>query len=165
MAPIAVGDTLPAGVLQEKTDAGIKKIDIGEWAAGKKVIIVGVPGAFTPTCSSVHIPGFVEKYEELSKLADGIAVISVNDVFAMQAWGKTFPGSEGKILFLADTLATYTKALGFEIDLGDILGLRARRFSLFAVDKVVKVLHLEEGGDLTNSTAEEILKELTELTK
>ncbi|XP_039125562.1 peroxiredoxin-2-like [Dioscorea cayenensis subsp. rotundata] len=162
MAPIAVGDALPEGTLawfDEKDE--LQQVSIHSLAAGKKVVLFGVPGAFTPTCSMKHVPGFIESGEELkSKGVDEILCISVNDPFVMKAWAKTYP-ENNHVKFLADGSANYTHALGLELDLSDKgLGTRSRRFALLADDLKVKVVNIEEGGAFTISGADEILKAL-----
>ena len=162
MAPIAVGDIIPEGTLayfDEQDD--LQKVSIHSLAAGKKVIIFAVPGAFTPTCSLKHVPGFIEKAEELkSKGVDEIICISVNDPFVMKAWAKTYPGNK-HVKFLADGSASYTLALGLELDLAEKgLGTRSRRFALLVEDLKVKVANIESGGEFTVSGADDILKAL-----
>jgi len=162
MAPIGVGSTLPDGTLawfDEKDE--MQQVSIHSLAAGKKVILFGVPGAFTPTCSMQHVPGFVTQSEELkAKGVDEILLVSVNDPFVMKAWAKSFPDNK-YVKFLADGSGTYTKALGLELDLSEKgLGLRSRRFALLADDLKVTVANIEEGGQFTISGAEEILKAL-----
>ncbi|GAB2293523.1 thioredoxin peroxidase Tpx1 [Dionaea muscipula] len=162
MAPIAVGDALPDGTLSffdENDD--MKQVSIHSLAAGKKIILFGVPGAFTPTCSTKHVPGFIEKAGELkSKGVDEILCISVNDPFVMKAWAKTFPENKD-VKFLADGSATYTYSLGLELDLaGKGLGTRSRRFALLVDDLKVKVANVESGGEFTVSSADDILKAL-----
>ncbi|CAA6660999.1 unnamed protein product [Spirodela intermedia] len=151
MAPIAVGDTIRRALSARHPLL----------AAGKKIVLFGVPGAFTPTCSMKHVPGFIESADELkSKGVDEILCISVNDPFVMKAWAKSYP--ENKVVkFLADGSGTYTHALGLELDLSDKgLGTRSRRFALLVDDLKVKVANVEEGGQFTVSGAEEILKAL-----
>ncbi|NP_001289773.1 peroxiredoxin-2B [Nelumbo nucifera] len=162
MAPISVGDVIPDGTLSyfdENDDQ--QKVSIHSLAVGKKVILFGVPGAFTPTCSLKHVPGFIEKAEELkSKGVDEILLISVNDPFVMKAWAKTYPDNK-HVKFLADGSATYTHALGLELDLSEKgLGTRSRRFALLVDDLKVKVANIESGGEFTVSSAEDILKAL-----
>ncbi|KAK1666384.1 hypothetical protein QYE76_054543 [Lolium multiflorum] len=162
MAPIGVGSTLPDGQLAwfDESDQ-LQQVSIHSLAAGKKVILFGVPGAFTPTCSMQHVPGFVTQSEELkAKGVDEILLLSVNDPFVMKAWAKSFPDNK-HVKFLADGSGTYTKALGLELDLSEKgLGLRSRRFALLADDLKVTVANIEEGGQFTISGAEEILKAL-----
>ncbi|MBA0764400.1 hypothetical protein Gotri_013756 [Gossypium trilobum] len=162
MAPIAVGDVLPDGTLSYfDADDKLQQVSVHSLAAGKKVIIFGVPGAFTPTCSLKHVPGFIEKAGELkSKGVDEIICISVNDPFVMKAWAKTYPENKD-VKFLADGSATYTHALGLELNLGDKgLGTRSRRFALLVDDLKVKAANVESGGEFTLSSADDILKAL-----
>ncbi|XP_022755025.1 peroxiredoxin-2-like [Durio zibethinus] len=162
MAPIAVGDVLPDGSLSYfDAEDKLQKVSVHSIAAGKKVILFGVPGAFTPTCSLKHVPGFIEKAEELkSKGVDEIICISVNDPFVMKAWAKTYPENKD-VKFLADGSATYTHALGLELDLGEKgLGTRSRRFALLVEDLNVKAANIESGGEFTISSADDIVKAL-----
>ncbi|KAI3472357.1 hypothetical protein Pfo_031216 [Paulownia fortunei] len=162
MAPIAVGDVIPDGTLAYFDDQDqLQSVSIHSLAAGKRVILFAVPGAFTPTCSMKHVPGFIEKAEELkSKGVDEILCISVNDPFVMKAWAKTYPDNK-HVKFLADGSGTYTHALGLELDLSDKgLGIRSRRFALLVEDLKVKVANVESGGEFTVSSAEDILKAL-----
>ncbi|KAL2533166.1 Peroxiredoxin-2B [Abeliophyllum distichum] len=162
MAPIAVGSSIPDGTLAyfDEQDQ-LQSVSVHSLAAGKKVILFAVPGAFTPTCSMKHVPGFIEKADELkSKGVNEILCISVNDPFVMKAWAKTYPDNK-HVKFLADGSASYTKALGLELDLSDKgLGTRSRRFALLVEDLKVKVANVETGGDFTVSSAEDILKAL-----
>ncbi|KAK4765209.1 hypothetical protein SAY86_026299 [Trapa natans] len=160
MAPIAVGDSLPDGTLAyfDEQDK-LQEVSIHSLTTGKKVILFGVPGAFTPTCSLKHVPGFIEKAEELkSKGVDEVICISVNDPFVMKAWAKTFPENKD-VKFLADGSAKYTYALGLELDLGHKgLGVRSRRFALLVENLKVKAANIEAGGEFTVSSADDILK-------
>ncbi|CAA2947137.1 peroxiredoxin-2B [Olea europaea subsp. europaea] len=162
MAPIAVGDSIPDGTLAyfDEQDQ-LQSVSIHSLAAGKKVILFAVPGAFTPTCSMKHVPGFIDRADELkSKGVDEILCISVNDPFVMKAWAKTYPDNK-HVKFLADGSASYTKALGLELDLSEKgLGTRSRRFALLVEDLKVKVANVEAGGEFTVSSAEVILKAL-----
>ncbi|KAK4481225.1 hypothetical protein RD792_012108 [Penstemon davidsonii] len=162
MAPIAVGDSIPDGTLAffDEQDQ-LQSVSIHSLTAGKKAVLFAVPGAFTPTCSLKHVPGFVEKADELkSKGVDEILCISVNDPFVMKAWAKTFPDNK-HVKFLADGSGTYTRALGLELDLTDKgLGIRSKRFALLVEDLKVKVANIEAGGEFTVSGAEDILKAL-----
>ncbi|XP_058226216.1 peroxiredoxin-2B [Rhododendron vialii] len=162
MAPIAVGDVIPDGNLAFfDEDDKLQTVSIYSLAAGKKVVLFAVPGAFTPTCSMKHVPGFVERAEELkSKGVDEILCLSVNDPFVMKAWAKTYPENK-HVKFLADGSATYTHALGLELDLSEKgLGTRSRRFALLVDDLKVKVANIESGGEFTVSSADEILSAL-----
>ncbi|XP_057505441.1 peroxiredoxin-2B-like [Actinidia eriantha] len=162
MSPIATGDMIPDGMLAyfDENDQ-LQSVSVHTLGAGKKVILVAVPGAFTPTCSMKHVPGFIEKAEELkAKGVDEILCISVNDPFVMKAWAKTYPENK-HVKFLADGSALYTNALGLELDLSEKgLGIRSRRFALLIDDLKVKVANIESGGEFTVSSADEILKAL-----
>ncbi len=126
-----------------------------------QVVLFAVPGAFTPTCSLKHLPGFVDKADEIkTRGVDTIACVSVNDAFVMDAWGKSVAAGD-KILMLADGNAQFTKAIGVELDLTDKgLGMRSRRYAMLVDDGVVKTLNLEEGGAFTISSADSILEAL-----
>jgi peroxiredoxin (alkyl hydroperoxide reductase subunit C) len=128
---------------------------------GKKVVLFAVPGAFTPTCSARHLPGFVEHAEAImAKGVDTIACIAVNDVFVMGAWAKD-QGTDGKILMLADGSGDFAKAVGLELDLvARGLGVRSQRYALVAEDGIVTFLGVEEGGAFEASKAETVLAAL-----
>ncbi|KAK7314450.1 hypothetical protein VNO77_32974 [Canavalia gladiata] len=162
MAPIAVGDTIPDGTLSYiDNDNNIKSVSIHSLSASKKAIIFAVPGAFTPTCSLKHVPGFLERAEEFKrKGVDELICISVNDPYVMNAWAKTFPQNK-HAKFLADGSAKYTHALGLGLDLTEAgLGHRSKRFALLVENLKVKVANIEGGVEFTVSSAEEILKAL-----
>jgi peroxiredoxin len=164
VATIAVGDKLPEAQLSYfDAEGNAQAVTVSELTKGKKVVLFAVPGAFTPTCSSKHLPGFVAKAAELRAAGvDTLACVSVNDAFVMQAWGKS-AGVGANVLMLSDGLGKFTQALGTAVDLSDKregLGLRSRRFSMLVEDGVVKTLNLEEGGAFTSSSAEEILSSL-----
>ncbi|CAN6452340.1 unnamed protein product [Victoria cruziana] len=163
-ATISVGDRLPEATLSyfEGSD-DLQTVTVSDLTKGKKVVLFAVPGAFTPTCSQKHVPGFVEKSGELkAKGVDAIACVSVNDAFVMKAWKADLKVGE-EVLFLSDGNGDFTRALGVTLDLSDKpvgLGVRSRRYALLAEDGVVKILNLEEGGAFSVSSAEEILKAL-----
>ncbi|XP_047950829.1 peroxiredoxin-2 [Salvia hispanica] len=162
MAPIAVGDVIPDGTLAYFDDQDqLQSVSVHTLAAGKKVVLFAVPGAFTPTCSMKHVPGFIEKADELkSKGVEEILCVSVNDPFVMKAWAKTYPDNK-HVKFLADGSGTYTKALGVELDLSEKgLGIRSKRFALLVEDLKVKAANIESGGEFTISSADDILKAL-----
>ncbi|KAL5976856.1 thioredoxin peroxidase Tpx1 [Asimina triloba] len=162
MAPIAAGSTIPEGTLAYfDAEDKLQQVSVHTLAAGKKIVLVGVPGAFTPTCSMQHVPGFIQQAEELqSKGIDDILVISVNDPFVMKAWAKTYTDNK-HVKFLADGSGVYTHALGLELDLSEKgLGTRSRRYAILVEDLKVKVANIEEGGAFTISGADEILKAL-----
>ncbi|WIA22480.1 hypothetical protein OEZ85_004776 [Tetradesmus obliquus] len=159
---LSVGDKLPEAKFRYFDGEGnMKELGTEQLCKGKKVVLFAVPGAFTPTCSMKHLPGFIEKAEEIkSRGVDAIGCVSVNDAFVMDAWGKSV-GAGDKVLMLADGNGQFAKALGVELDLADKgLGLRSRRYALLAEDQVVKVLNLEEGGAFTVSSADAILEAL-----
>ncbi|MEO0936036.1 MAG: peroxiredoxin, partial [Cyanobacteria bacterium J06641_2] len=128
---------------------------------GKKVLLFAVPGAFTPACSNQHLPGYIQNAEQIkAKGVDTIACISVNDVFVMDAWGKSQNAGD-KVLMLADGDGEFAKAAGLELDLnGKGLGMRSQRYAMVVEDGMVKELELEDGGKLENSTAEKLLAKL-----
>jgi len=164
VATISVGDKLPEAQLSYfDKDGNVQTVSVSELTKGKKVVLFAVPGAFTPTCSSKHLPGFVAKADELRQAGvDTLACVSVNDAFVMQAWGNS-AGVGDNVLMLSDGMGKFTQALGTAVDLSDKvegLGIRSRRYSMLVEDGVVKVLNLEQGGAFTNSSAEEILSSL-----
>lgn len=158
---IKVGDKIPSATLYRMGENGPEPVTTDELCSGKKVVLFGLPGAFTPTCSAQHVPGFLQNADAISaKGVDTIACMSVNDAFVMGAWAKD-QGTAGKIEMLGDGSAELTKAMGIELDLtGRGLGVRSRRFSMLLDDGVVKQLNLEEGGALEISGADTILGQL-----
>lgn len=159
--PIKVGDQIPSMKLMMSTAEGPKETSTDEIFKGKKVVLFAVPGAFTPTCSVKHMPGFVQYADAIkAKGVDTIACIAVNDVFVMGAWGKE-QGTDGKIVLLADGSAAFTKAIGLELDLiGRGMGMRSQRYALIAEDGKVKQLAVEQPGGFEVSKAEAILAQL-----
>jgi glutaredoxin/glutathione-dependent peroxiredoxin len=155
---IQAGDKVPSVKLKTMTKDGIKDLTTDEIFKGKKVAIFGLPGAFTPTCSAKHLPGFVTHFEALkAKGVDTVACVSVNDAFVMDAWGKAQNVGD-KVLMLADGNADLTKALGIEMDgTGYGMGLRMKRFSMYVVDGTVKTFNLEKPGAFEVSNAETML--------
>ncbi|HEX5999221.1 MAG TPA: peroxiredoxin [Hyphomicrobiaceae bacterium] len=141
---INVGDRLPDATFTTMSAGGPKPMTTAEVFGGKKVALFAVPGAFTPTCSKQHLPGYVQKFEELkSKGFDTIACTAVNDVFVLSAWSGA-NGADDKILMLADGSADFAKKLGLEIDLtARGLGVRSKRYSMIVEDGVVKALNVE----------------------
>lgn len=158
---IAVGDKIPSSTLTTMTADGPGPVSTDEFFAGKKVVLFAVPGAFTPTCSAKHLPGFIEQADEiLAKGVDAIACMSVNDVFVMHAWGKD-AGVEDKVVMLADGNGDFTKALGLELDgRGFGMGVRSQRFAVIVEDGTVTELNIEEPGAFQVSSANHILSQL-----
>lgn len=157
---IKVGDKIPEGTLMHMTESGPAPITTGELFGGKKVVVFGLPGAFTPTCSAKHVPSYVENAEALAaKGVDAIACLSVNDVFVMGAWGKDQKVGD-KVLMLADGAADFTKKLGLELDLtARGLGIRAQRFAMVVEDGTVTHLNVEANpGEMTVSGAAAVLE-------
>ncbi len=163
---IRVGDSLPAGTLSESiafdpaTGCPLKPqpVEVTSAAKGKKIVIFGLPGAFTPTCSAQHAPGYIAHRDQFTaKGVDEIWCLSVNDGFVMAAWGKEL-GAAGKVRMLADGSAEYTKKLGLEFDLTEKgMGMRCQRFALVVDDGLVTHVAVEDGGKLAVSSAEAIL--------
>jgi peroxiredoxin len=157
---IKVGDTLPTVNLALATADGPSPTTSTDFTAGRKVVIFGVPGAFTGTCSNLHVPGYLEHLDAIkAKGVDEVAVISVNDPFVMKAWGVQ-TGGLGKIAFLADGSAFFAKAAGLELDLTERgLGLRSQRYSMVVDNGVVTSLNIEETpGTAVTSGAEHLLE-------
>ena len=158
---IQVGDTMPEGRLNIMKADGPGSVSAKELFDGKKVVLFSVPGAFTPTCSRDHLPGFVEKADDIkAKGVDTVACMAVNDAFVMDAWGKQ-AGADGKVLMLADGNGDYTRALDLVMDgTGFGLGMRGRRFALIVNDGKVEQAFIEEGGQFKVSSADNVLAHL-----
>ncbi len=158
---IKVGDTIPSAKLMMVTAEGPKETSTDEVFGGKKVVLFAVPGAFTPTCSARHLPGYLQNIEALhEKGVDTIACMAVNDGFVLGAWARD-QGVDGRILMLADGTAAFTKALGLELDLtARGLGIRSQRFAMVVQDKVVASLAVEPPGGFEVSKAESVLATL-----
>jgi peroxiredoxin len=157
---IQAGDRIPAATLTTMTASGPGPISTGDLFKGKKVVLFSVPGAFTPTCSAKHLPGFVERADEiLGKGVDTIACMAVNDVFVMNAWGKS--AKADRIQMLADGNGEFTRALGLGLDATAFgMGQRSQRFALVAEDGVVNDLFIEAPGEFRVSSAEHVLSSL-----
>ncbi|MFO1259797.1 MAG: peroxiredoxin [Sphingomonadaceae bacterium] len=158
---IAKGDKIPATTFVKMTENGPDQVDSDSFFKGRKVAIFSVPGAFTPTCSAKHLPGFVEKADELkAKGVDEIACTAVNDAFVMGAWGKS-ASADGKVTMLADGNGAFAKAVGLEMDGSKFgMGTRGQRFSMIVNDGVVEELNVEAPGDFKVSSAEHMLGQL-----
>jgi len=158
---IKIGDSIPAMKLIMATAEGPKETSTDDIFKGKKVVLFAVPGAFTPTCSAKHLPGFVQNAEAIkAKGVDTIACIAVNDAFVMGAWGKD-QGTDGKVTMLADGAGQFAKALGLELDLNARgMGVRSQRYALIAENGKVTHLAVEAPGGFEVSKAESILAAL-----
>ncbi len=158
---IKVGDKIPSVTVNIMTEDGPGAVSTDEFFGGKKVAIFGVPGAFTPTCSAKHLPGFVANADALkAKGIDTIACISVNDPFVMGAWGKD-QGVGDKVTMLADGSAKFATATGLELDLVDKgLGVRCQRFSMIVDDGTVQSVNIDAAGTFEKTSAESMMGEL-----
>ncbi len=159
---LQVGDRVPSVTLAHMTADGPAAIGTDELFSGKKVVLFALPGAYTPTCSAKHVPGFLANADAIkAKGVDTIACLSVNDAFVMGAWGKD-QGVGDKILMLADGSAEFTKAVGLELDLtARGMGVRSHRYAMVVEDGVVRTLDVEENpGGLDVSSAESVLGSL-----
>ena len=158
---IQVGDKLPSGTLKVADANGIRDVTTDELFAGKKVVLFAVPGAFTPTCSAKHLPGFVQKADEIrAKGVDAIVCLAVNDAFVMGAWGRDQQVGD-KVIMAADGNAEWTRALGLELDASRFgMGIRSQRFAMIVEDGVVRKLAVEQPGKFEVSSAEAILQAL-----
>ena len=157
---IKAGDKLPDVKLKEMGDGGPKEVSVGELTKGKKIVLFAVPGAFTPTCSLKHLPGFVEKAGDLKKKGvQEIVCVSVNDAFVMGAWGKD-QGAGGKVRMVADGNGDFTKAVGLELDASGFgMGKRSKRYAMIVNDGKVEEVLVDESG-LKESSAESVLAKL-----
>ena len=157
---IQIGDRIPDSTLMIMTDGKPAPLTTADLFGGKKVVLFSVPGAFTPTCSVKHLPGFVDRVEEIrGKGVDTIACMAVNDVFVMHAWGES--ANADKIVMLADGNGEFTKSLGLELDASGFgMGERSQRFALIADDGVVSDLFIEAPGEYRVSAAEHVLLSL-----
>jgi peroxiredoxin len=156
---IQVGDKIPAASLRTMVDGKMKTVTTDELFKGKKVVLFALPGAFTPTCSAKHLPGFVQHADEIkSKGVDTIACLSVNDAFVMNAWAKD-QNVNGKVLMLADGNAEFSRAVGLVMDgSGYGMGERSQRYAMVVEDGVVKALNVEAPGAFEVSSAEAVMK-------
>jgi peroxiredoxin len=163
---IRVGDRLPEGTLTEMVDTerpgctvGPNAFQVGDLVKGKRIVIFGLPGAFTPTCSARHVPSYVQSIDRLrAKGVDEVWCVSVNDAFVMGAWGRDQQAG-GKVRMMADGSATFTRALGLDMDLtARGMGVRSQRYAMLVEDGVVKALNVEQPGKFEVSDAETMLK-------
>lgn len=158
---ISAGEKMPSGNFGIMTESGPGSLSSDELFAGKKVVLVSVPGAFTPTCSLKHLPGFIDQAEQLAaKGVDTVACMAVNDVFVMDAWGKD-RGVGEKVVMLADGNGEYSRALGLELDASGFgMGMRGQRFAIVVDDGVATHVAIEDPGQFEVSKAEAILAAL-----
>lgn len=158
---IQVGDKLPSIDLQFKSDGEVKTINTDELFGGKKVVLFALPGAFTPTCSAAHLPGYVVKADELfARGVDSIVCLSVNDAHVMQAWGED-QNVDDRVMMIADGNADFTRAVGLEVDLsGGGMGLRSQRYAMIVNDGVLELLNVEAPREFKVSDVETILASL-----
>ncbi len=162
---IKIGEKLPDATLTETTEfgeacpVGPQKLSAAEQAKGKRIVVFGLPGAYTPTCSAKHLPGYVSQLDALrEKGVDEVWCVAVNDGFVMAAWGREHDAI-GKVRMLGDGSAELTKKLGLDTDI-PTMGVRCRRFSMLVDDGVVKQLNLEESGKFSVSNVETMLEQL-----
>jgi peroxiredoxin len=158
---IKVGDKIPSATLMQMKDGGPKPVKTDDLFAGKKVVVFALPGAFTPTCSAKHLPGFVQNADALkAKGINAIACVSVNDAFVMGAWGDQQKVGD-KVMMLADGNGDLTRALGLEMDGSRFgMGKRSQRFAMIVDNGVVRQLNVEEPGAFAVSSAEHVLTQL-----
>jgi len=157
---IQAGDRLPEAPLQRIRD-GVETVDTGDLFADRKVVLFAVPGAFTPTCSEKHLPGFVAHFDDFRSRGVEVACMAVNDPFVMQAWGQSQHVPD-ELMMLADGNGQFTRALGLEMDASAYgMGTRSKRFALYVEDGVVKQVFLEAPGEFRVSSAEHVLSQLS----
>ncbi len=161
MTTIQVGDRLPSVTLHMMTDNGIEPVTTDALCAGRTVVLFSVPGAFTPTCSAQHLPGFIKHIDAFQgKGVDAVACVAVNDPFVMDAWGKS-AGAAGKVLMVSDGNGALAEATGTELDgRGVALGRRSQRYAMIVKDGVVTHFAMDEPGRFEVSSAETILAHL-----
>src|SRR6185312_617280 len=153
---IKAGDRIPSATLNVIRD-GVQSVSTDELFKGKKAVLFSVPGAFTPTCSEKHLPGFVEHYQEFRKRGIEVICMAVNDAFVMKAWARDRHVPDG-LLMLADGNGDFAKSLGLEMDASKFgMGMRSKRFALYVEDGVVKQVHVEAPGEFKVSSAEAML--------
>jgi peroxiredoxin len=158
---IKVGDKIPSATLMQMKDGGPKPVKTDELFGDKKVVVFALPGAFTPTCSAKHLPGFIQNADAIrEKGVDAIACLSVNDAFVMGAWGDQ-QGAGDKVMMLADGNGDFTRELGLEMDGSRFgMGKRSQRYAMVVDHGVVKELNVEEPGAFSVSSAEHVMKQL-----
>ena len=159
---IQIGERIPEVPLQRIRE-GVETVDTNALFDSRRIVLFVVPGAFTPTCSEKHLPGFVQHFDEFRSRGIEVACMAVNDPFVMQAWGESQNVPEG-LMMLADGNGDFARALGLELDASAYgMGRRAKRFALYADDGVVKLLNVEAPGEFRVSSAEHVLEQLKHL--
>jgi len=157
---IKIGDKFPEGVFRVKGSDGIKEITTDEYFTNKKVVLFGLPGAFTSTCSAKHLPGFMNNYSSfIDKGISNVACMAVNDPHVMQAWGEV-SGADNMIDMLSDSDCSVSVSLGLDMDFGKVLGHRSKRFAMIVDDNIIMQLFVEEVGAFEVSSAENVLSNL-----
>ena len=157
---IKVGDVFPSGILRIKDDEGIKEINTEIYFKDQKIILFAVPGAFTPTCSAKHLPGYINLYDQImSKGISKVACMAVNDPHVMKAWGDV-SGVENKIDMLSDSDCSVSLSLGLDMHFGKVMGHRSKRFAMIVDNNIITQLYVEEVGAFDVSSAENILSHL-----
>ncbi len=158
---IQVGDSIPSASFKVKTDEGIDEVSTDDLFAGKKVVLFALPGAYTPTCSASHLPGFVQQADAIkAKGVDTIACLSVNDAFVMGSWGKEH-SADGAVMMLADGNADFSKAIGLDFDASGFgMGTRSQRYAMIVEDGKVTTLNVEQPGSFEVSSAEAVMAAL-----
>lgn len=158
---VRVGDTIPEATFKRMTSNGMEDVSTRELFADKKIVLFAVPGAFTPTCSDVHLPGFIDKVSEIkSRGVDTVACVAVNDPFVMSAWGKA-RSIPDDIVLLSDGNAEFSRAMDLVLDASGFgMGPRSRRYALIADDRKITYLGVEEGRDVGVSSADAVLQQL-----
>ena len=155
-----VGNSFPSGTFLKKDNEGIKEVKTDDYFKSKKVVLFALPGAFTPTCSAKHLPGYIKYYQDIKdKGVDIIACMAVNDPHVMRAWGIA-NDVEGKIDMLSDSDCSVSESLGLDMNFGRIMGHRSRRFAMIVDDNIIKKSLVEKVGAFEVSTADNILKYL-----
>ena len=157
---IKIGDKFPEGVFRVKGSDGIKEITTNEYFTNKKVVLFGLPGAFTSTCSAKHLPGFMNNYSLfIDKGISNVACMAVNDPHVMQAWGQV-SGADNMIDMLSDSDCSVSVSLGLDMDFGKVMGHRSKRFAMIVDDNIITQLFVEEVGAFEVSSAENVLSNL-----
>lgn len=160
---IQIGQRIPEVVLKRLRE-GLESVDTRTLFSGRKVVLFAIPGAFTPTCSDKHFPGYVEHFEEFRRRGIEVYCVAVNDPFVMRAWGRSQSAPAG-LLLLPDGNGDFTRALGMEMDASSSgMGLRSRRYALYADDGTVRALFVEEPGEFKVSAADYVLQRIPEST-